>query len=194
MEKITSTKNPVVKAMRDLKDKRAREESGRILVEGEVMIREALGCGLAIHELLADERHESFALEMEAQGARAFGVPRSILETVCESKTPQGVCASFDAPKPLQLLSEGHLVPSFLAFIVSFFLNRIYFTPFLIAIFQHLNARHYAVRVAFKPPNFTAIFASKTNGVTIFAIFLPRRQFPSAILTSRAGQLARKIV
>lgn len=103
MEKITSTKNPVVKAMRDLKDKRAREESGRILVEGEVMIREALGCGLAIHELLADERHEPFALEMEAQGARAFGVPRSILETVCETKTPQGVCASFDAPKPLQV-------------------------------------------------------------------------------------------
>ena len=42
MEKLTSTKNPVVRSLRDLKDKRVREETGRILVEGEVMIREAL--------------------------------------------------------------------------------------------------------------------------------------------------------
>jgi len=103
MEKITSTKNPAVKALRELKDKRAREESGRILVEGEVMIREALSCGLRIFDLLADERHESFALEMEACGARTYGVPKSILETVCETKTPQGVCASFSAPKPVNV-------------------------------------------------------------------------------------------
>ena len=39
MERITSTKNPTVRALRELKDRRVREESGRILVEGEVMIR-----------------------------------------------------------------------------------------------------------------------------------------------------------
>ena len=103
MERITSAKNPTVRSLRDLKDRRAREESGRILVEGEVMIREALGCGLQIHELLADERHEPLAMELEAQGARAYSVPRSILEAVCETKTPQGVCASFTAPKSLRV-------------------------------------------------------------------------------------------
>ena len=103
MERITSTKNPTVRALRELKDRRVREESGRILVEGEVMIREALSCGLQMHDLLADERHEALALEMEACGARSFSVPRSILETVCETHTPQGVCASFTAPKPLDV-------------------------------------------------------------------------------------------
>jgi DNA repair protein RecN (Recombination protein N) len=67
MEKITSAKNPTVRSLRDLKDKKTREETGRILVEGEVMIREALACGLKIYDLLADEKHESFAAEMEAQ-------------------------------------------------------------------------------------------------------------------------------
>lgn len=103
MEKITSVKNPTVRALRDLKDKKTREEMGLILVEGEVMIREALKCGLRIFDLLADEKHEAFAAEMEKMGARAFGVPRSILETVCETRTPQGVCASFSRPEQLTI-------------------------------------------------------------------------------------------
>jgi len=103
MEKITSAKNPTVRSLRELKDKKAREETGRILVEGEVMIREALGCGLKIYDLLADEKHEAFALEMEAQGAKSFCVPRSILEAVCETRTPQGVCASFSRPEQLTI-------------------------------------------------------------------------------------------
>ena len=53
MERITSAKNSVVRAMRELKDRRAREATGRILVEGEVMIREALACGLQPFDLLA---------------------------------------------------------------------------------------------------------------------------------------------
>ncbi len=103
MERITSAKNPMVRALRDLKDKRAREESGRILVEGEVMIREAIQCGLKIDGLLSEERYEDFAREMQDQGARAFIVPRSILETVCETKSPQGVCASFSRPEQMRM-------------------------------------------------------------------------------------------
>lgn len=101
MERITSVKNPTVRSLRGLKDRRVREASGRILVEGEVMIREALSCGLEIFDLLADERCECFAREMEARGARAFAVPGSILEAVCETRTPQGVCASFSQPRKL---------------------------------------------------------------------------------------------
>lgn len=103
MERLTSVKNPTVRALRDLKDRRVRQETGRILVEGEVMIREALGCGLEIHDLLADARCEDFAREMEAQGARAFCVPANVLESVCETRSPQGVCASFSCPEELTL-------------------------------------------------------------------------------------------
>ena len=98
MDLITSAKNPAIRALRALRERAGRLESRRILVEGEVMLREALQCGLPIHELIADEKHISLALEMEKRGARAYQVPRSLLESVCDTKTPQGVCASFDSP------------------------------------------------------------------------------------------------
>ena len=110
MEKITSVKNPAVRALRDLKDRRTRVETGRILVEGEVMIREALKCGLTPCDLLAEERFADFAAEMAGHGARCFEVPRSLLEAVCETKSPQGVCASFTAPQPRSVGALGGAV------------------------------------------------------------------------------------
>ena len=103
MDRITSSKNPMVQRLRDLKNAKARRMEGRFLVEGEVMIREAFGCGLKIFELAADEAHEAFAAEMEAKGAHAAVVPRSLLESICETQTPQGVCASFETPAPLDV-------------------------------------------------------------------------------------------
>lgn len=105
MDKITSAKNPVVRDLKSLSTRKGREASGRFLVEGEVMLREALKCGLKIRELLADEASAALAEEFAALGARACLVPRSLLEAVCETKTPQGVCASFDVPLPLPLES-----------------------------------------------------------------------------------------
>ena len=105
MERITSAKNPTIKALKALSTRKGREASGRFLVEGEVMLREALKCGLGIHEVLADEASAALAEEFAALGARAFIVPRSLIEGVCETRTPQGICASFDLPKPLPLES-----------------------------------------------------------------------------------------
>ena len=98
MDWITSAKNPLIKNLRGLREHSERVARGRILVEGEVMIREALKCGLLIHDLIADEKHEAFAEEMQSAGANVHLVNRNLLESVCETKTPQGVCADFDAP------------------------------------------------------------------------------------------------
>ena len=57
MEKITSAKNPTVQQLRDLKTAKNRRRSGMFLVEGEVMIREAIKCGLNMRILAADEEH-----------------------------------------------------------------------------------------------------------------------------------------
>lgn len=103
MDKITSAKNPVVKGLRSLRERKGREASGRFLVEGEVMLREALKCGLRIRDALAEEGFEALAGELEAAGARAYIAPRSLLEAVSDTRTPQGVCASFDLPAPLPL-------------------------------------------------------------------------------------------
>ena len=103
MDKITSAKNPLVKGLKSLRDRKGREEAGRFLVEGEVMLREAAKCGLRARDVLAEESHAALAAELEAAGARAFLAPRSVLESVCDTRTPQGICASFDLPEPLPL-------------------------------------------------------------------------------------------
>ena len=100
MEKITSVKNPMVRDMRALKDRKNRESTGCFLVEGEVMIREALKCGLTIRDVLAEEAYEAFAAELAGK-AHVCLTTRSVLEAVCDTRTPQGVCASFDMPAPL---------------------------------------------------------------------------------------------
>ena len=102
MDRITSAKNPTVQRLRSLKDAKARREAGLFLVEGEVMIREALGCGLKLRELAAEESHADFAREV-CGNARGFIVTRSLLETICDTRTPQGVCAAFELPEPVAL-------------------------------------------------------------------------------------------
>ena len=52
MEKITSTQNPLIRRLKALKDAKGRNETGLFLVEGEIMIREALKCGLTPEEAL----------------------------------------------------------------------------------------------------------------------------------------------
>ena len=103
MDRITSAKNPTIQRLRELKNARARREAGLFLVEGEVMIREALACGLALREVVADDGAADFAAELAAAGHRASIVTRNLLESVCETRTPQGVCASFECPAPLAL-------------------------------------------------------------------------------------------
>ena len=103
MDHITSVKNPVVRELRALRDRKGREAAGRFLVEGEVMIREALKCRLAIRDVLAEAGSAPLAEELEAAGAKAFTVPRSLLEAVTDTRTPQGICASFDLPEPLPI-------------------------------------------------------------------------------------------
>ena len=101
MDRITSAKNPRIQRLRDLKSARVRREENLVLVEGEVMIREALSCGLRLRDAAADEGCEAFARELEAMGLPVMLVNRSLLESICETRTPQGVCAAFDAPRPL---------------------------------------------------------------------------------------------
>lgn len=101
IERITSAKNPTVLRLRELKNAKARRESGLFLVEGEVMIREALGCGLHLAEAVYDESRAALAAELEAGGLRALPVTRSLLESICDTKTPQGIVAAFEIPSPM---------------------------------------------------------------------------------------------
>ena len=103
MEHITSSQNPAVKLARSLKDRKARLAEGRFLVEGAVMIREALSCHLAMHALFARESEAEFAEQMRAHCPDCYLVPDRLLTQICDTQTPQGVCAVFSLPEPTKL-------------------------------------------------------------------------------------------
>ncbi len=102
MNELSSAQNPLIKRLRSLKDKKAREELGLMLVEGEKMMREALSCGLHPETALIDKeeagRFSALAEALSGAGAEVFAVPGHILSAVCDTKTPQGACAAFSLP------------------------------------------------------------------------------------------------
>lgn len=107
MNEITSVQNPAAKRLRSLKEKKFREASGQMLVEGEKLLREAVESGLGVHEVLIDreqaERFAPLAEEMRRAGGQVFLAGTHVLEAVCDTKTPQGVCAAFDLPGMIDL-------------------------------------------------------------------------------------------
>lgn len=107
IEALTSVKNPLVQRMRTLKSAKGREAEGQMLIEGEKMIREALGAGLVPGDVLIDEgilaQLNDLIKMLETAGAKLYQVPYRILEAVSDTVTPSGVCASFTPPKKLDL-------------------------------------------------------------------------------------------
>ena len=102
MEKITSTQNPLIRSLKALKDAKERAKTGLFLVEGEVMIKEALKCGLAPKEALFE--NESPLMDaLKKAGANVHLCSRSALEAATDTKTPQGSVCAFTMPRKTSL-------------------------------------------------------------------------------------------
>ena len=97
MTTIRSAQNPLIRRLKSLSDKKGRLAHGQMLVEGEVMLGEALSAGLQPETVLveAESGLVPFALSL---GAEVVVVPRSLIEAVCGTKTPQGICAAVPLP------------------------------------------------------------------------------------------------
>ena len=91
MEQITSARNPKVILWRSLKDKRARDEHGLFLVEGRKSVADALRSGYTVEALLLTEA----AAEQDSLPGQipAYLLPESLLHSVCDTRTPQGIAA-----------------------------------------------------------------------------------------------------
>lgn len=91
METLTSLKNPKVLSWRSLKDKRGRDSQHSFLVEGVRMVREALSSSFTVLALLIREDwNPVFALPAEIP---VYLLPDHVFQSVCDTKTPQGVAA-----------------------------------------------------------------------------------------------------
>ena len=98
-EPLTSVRNPLIMKLRALKEKRGRLEHGLFVVEGQKLMMEALDCGLEPRVVLISEPGDVDLAAFERAGAQIYPVSDSVIEAVCDTKTPQGCCAAFAMPQ-----------------------------------------------------------------------------------------------
>ncbi len=91
---IASRNNEIIKRARCLSTRKGRAEQGLHLIEGEKVLTEALHAGAAVREVFVEEGH----VWPEPQDARVYTVTRSVMESLCDTVTPQWVCATVETP------------------------------------------------------------------------------------------------
>ena len=91
---IESRSNERVKDARRLLQRKERKQSGLHLIESEKLVREAILSGARISALFVED---GFAFSVP-ENVPAYAVSRSVLESLCESQSPQGVVAVVETP------------------------------------------------------------------------------------------------
>lgn len=91
---ITSRNNELIKSVRALKQKKGRDEQNAFLVEGEKLVDEAIKAGWQIANIFATEKKaEKYASKSPVL------VSESVLSSLSDEVTPQGVVAVVKIPK-----------------------------------------------------------------------------------------------
>lgn len=98
MERITSIKNPLLSHIRRLLSSRAyREEQGEFVCDGKKLLQEALQWYPHIKTVLLTEKTPCPPLP---EGVRTVEIPLTLMESLSEMKTPQGILFTCTLPGP----------------------------------------------------------------------------------------------
>jgi len=96
---ITSLANPTIKALRALKQRKARDEQRRYLIEGIRPVTEAIQCGAPLEMLIVapDLLSSAFAHDVittyAAEGGKILTVSAAVFTSLTEKEHPQGLAA-----------------------------------------------------------------------------------------------------
>lgn len=93
---ISSRKNPEIKKIYSLKDKKYRDDTGLYLIEGEKSVKEGIKYGADIVKILGTEEKLS---RYSGSGYDLITVTKDIADYVCDAKTPQGIVAVAKKPE-----------------------------------------------------------------------------------------------
>lgn len=114
LETITSAQNAFALSLKKLNEKKQRDAERLLLAEGPKLVEEALREGLRpARALVCEEKAESLSEQIDLllqSGAQVRLCPESLLRAVADTRTPQGICASFSWPKPLERGAEPSLL------------------------------------------------------------------------------------
>lgn len=109
MERITSMQNPLIKHIRRLQtDRKYRTQSGEFVADGFKLLDEALKWYPHIRTVILHEDHPIPALP---EGIRVAQVPDSLMQSLSEMRTPQGVVFTCALPAQEKLtIDRGTLL------------------------------------------------------------------------------------
>ncbi len=113
---ITSRDNPKVKWMRSLLDARGRRVEQCFLVEGVILVDEALAAGIEPRLVLFDGQalqatHRGRSVLERLNTAHSEEVTAPVLQSICDTVTPQGIVAALPIPRgPAELPKRGLVV------------------------------------------------------------------------------------
>jgi len=103
--RITSTKNPLVKRLRALAERPAREAEGRMVVEGVRLVAEALTARVGVELLLYDPqagtkdvRIAELVARAASAGARTIEATPHVIAACSQVETSQGILAVVEVP------------------------------------------------------------------------------------------------
>ncbi len=94
--RLTSMQNPQVKLWRALREHKGREEQHLFIAEGDHLTGEALNARAAQTLLVAEDALDRFPEHInmaQKQGISVYALPAHVFASLCDTKTPQGVCA-----------------------------------------------------------------------------------------------------
>jgi len=109
VETITSIKNPLIKRMRSLREKKYREAEGMYLMEGARFVADALAYGAKAQYLFAEERHRSL-IDRHDGASAAFLISEEVSRSLSAAKTQQGIYAAFGFQNGMPVLSKAERV------------------------------------------------------------------------------------
>ena len=95
---IDSAKNPRIKLMRSLAQKKFRDETGLFLAEGDKLLCEALEWGFKTEFALFEDAECSLARRLKDDGAEVFQASKAAMKAACDTDTPQGAAAAVRIP------------------------------------------------------------------------------------------------
>ncbi len=110
MEQVTSRQNPLAARIRKLNASRSLRRSERLFTgEGPKLLAEAVKAGAALQAVVTAQGVEAPC----PAGVRRVEAPRDLLNSLCDTRTPQGVlfvCGMWDTAPPEKLPGERYLV------------------------------------------------------------------------------------
>jgi len=108
VKKITSAKNEYIKKIAKLSSKKARDEEGLFVAEGEHLVEMVLSSDFEVQAIVVSESYfEKNTIDFEKE---VILIPDSIFEKISDTKTPQGILAVVLVPDLKMKINAGNYI------------------------------------------------------------------------------------